>query len=641
MGEFEKKQRSSSFHAALSIGLWWGLTETIRLVWGGAPSFFTWGKYLAAAGIITLASITITTLIIVPLSLFAGRRRRTENAIAIGLLVITALQVPGLYKVWITIRFFLHTGILSLLRAPGLYKFWYVLPISIAGLVAAFLLLRLMVTLFLRKYPVAIFGAITGLLIVMALILPILKNQLYAARNPPNNHLPDIILITIDNVRADHLASYGYFRQTSPFLDNMAGESVVFDNATVQINYTTGSHLSMLTSRYPADIGINRIGSQSATNITSMAKELKKEGYLTAGFVSCAMLSRNFTQFLGFDFYDDIFSFLSWLMLSNIFQVLEPAVGPVFLKKGVQPIVRDAERRANATTEATLKWLKDVPPNQPLFIWVHYFDPHEPMDPPPPYDQKFQSSPDLQTFIEKQVNTKDLKEEFNIPLDTLFRENNLYDGEIAFMDYWIEQLLIGINKYRNREDNTYLIVIADHGFSFGEHNYYFGKVKQIYDTIIQVPFFIHLPGEKARRIHQQVEAVDMMPTILDLLGMKIPPGLNGRSLAPLIRGEVLEPAPAFSETVTTPAKYSARTPDWKLICNRNANIPFELFNLANDPFEKENLFPQQDYRQLPQVQQLTRQLNDWIRENHRGQEIKMAPLSKSDIEKLRALGYLE
>jgi len=171
---------------------------------GGTPSFFTWGRYLAATGIITLASIIITTSIIVPLSLFAGRRRRTENAIAIGLLVAIAFQAPGLYKLVIAIKFFLHIGIPSLLHAPGLYKFWYVLPVSIAGLVAAFLLLRLMITLFLKKYPVAIFGAITGLLIVLALISPFAKNPLYGAHNPANKHLPDIILITLDTVRADH-----------------------------------------------------------------------------------------------------------------------------------------------------------------------------------------------------------------------------------------------------------------------------------------------------------------------------------------------------------------------------------------------------------------------------------------------------
>ena len=419
----------------------------------------------------------------------------------------------------------------------------------------------------------------------------------------------------------------------------MARESVLFENAEVQINYTTGSHLSMLTSRYPAGIGINRIGSLSDPNLTSMAKELKKEGYITAGFVSCTMLCRDLMKGMGFDVYDDVFSFHSWLLRSS-FQILEPTLGPLFLRGGVRSIVTDAERRANATTEATLRWLRNVPPDQPLFLWVHYFDPHEPMNPPSPYDQKFQSTSDLQTFVEKRVNAEDLKEKLDFPLEVLFRENNLYDGELAFMDHWIEQLIIGINKYRNREENTYLIVIADHGFSLGEHNYY-GKAKQIYDTIIRVPFFIRLPGRKARRIPRQVEAVDLMPTILDFLGIKTPAGLDGKSLAPLIRGEVFEPTPAFSETVTTPAKYSARTPDWKLICNKNAKIPFELFNLANDPFESENLFPQENYRKLPEASLLMRLLNDWIKKYHRGQEIKMAPLSKSDIEKLRALGYLK
>ncbi|GEM_PF-2668216 len=631
MSDFEDKHRTGAFRAALFVGLWWGFVETILLVWDARPAYFTWGRYLVAWAIITSCSVVITFLIAVPVSRLLGRRGRAEGAWATALLVpVTtmvgmkiALKVIPPQPRWI----------------PNFYDLWYLPFILIVWSVVMFLLLRYLIQIFKRFHGGAIPLIITGLFVAALVVVPVIRNPSYLRGHSFRKNLPDVILITIDTVRTDHMASYGYFRQTTPFLDKLARESVVFDNTAVQIQYTLGSHTSMLTSRYASEIGISQVGASLDSRYPTLAKELKKNGYLTAAFISSFVLNRIFTKSLGFNVYDDAFSLYSWAGSSNVLTLLELSPISSLIHSLYHFELSDSQRRADNTTQTVIQWVKNCPENKPLFLWVHYFDPHFPLDPPAPFNQRFHTTPTLRAFTERRIDLKVLKNNFKIPPESVYEQNNLYDGELAFMDYWIEQLFKDIRQQRNRWDQSYVIVIADHGISLGE-NLYIGKLDQLYDTIIRVPFFIRLPDGNSQRIHAQVEAIDIMPTVLDLLGLKGPPEMRGRSLVPLIRGEEVQPRPAFSETLARPVKYSIRTPKFKLIYRTSASIPFQLFNLEEDPLEKENLALRENYLKRPEIKKLMSQLNRWIRKYHKGRKVKMAPLTPSTVEKLRDLGYI-
>jgi len=626
----EEKKYSVYFRPALYVGLWWGFFETILLVWGSQTAYFTWGRYLLAWGIITFSSIVIILLISVPLSRLPGLRGRSEAAWAAALFVpltwITAVKVT--FKV---------VSPATRWEPSFLLDLWYIPLIFIGWCVVIFVLLLNLARIFIKWRTGAVHKAVTAILGVLVLLSPVIFGPSYSGGHSERKDFPDIILLTLDTVRADHMATYGYFRQTTPFLDKLAQDSVVFDNAAVQIPYTTGSHISMLTSRYPSEIGISKVGAQFDPKHTTLTKILKNNNYLTAAFISSFVLDRAFTRSLNFDVYDDVYSFRLWLARSNIFILLEATPFSGFLPGSLA--VND-QRRADAVTSSAIQWLGHCPQNRPLFLWVHYFDPHFPLDPPPPFNREFQTTPALNSFLNKRANLEVWETKLKFKPEMIFQENNLYDGELAFMDHWIEQLFGSLEERRNRLKNAYVFVISDHGFSLSEH-YYFGKVSQLYDPVVRIPFFIRLPDGKKRRIHDQVEAIDLMPTVLDLLGLDSPPETRGRSLVPLIKGKQLEPRPAFSESLAYPVKYSARTPQWKLIYNTRAKQPFELYKLTEDPLELKNLAKQKDYMNHPAVKKLMRQLGQWIRKYHKGKEVKMAPLTPGDIEKLRSLGYIE
>jgi arylsulfatase A-like enzyme len=329
---------------------------------------------------------------------------------------------------------------------------------------------------------------------------------------------PDILLITMDTTRADHLSVYGYRRQTTPALEALSEEGVVFGQAFAPIPETGPSCAALLTGRWPAELGMRGNGQPLPADVTTLAGELQAAGYRTAAFVSGYPLRRRLAALdRGFEHYDD---------------ELPDARGRV---EGVQ-------RLAPRTTEAALAWLQRQA-SGPIFLWVHYYDPHGDYAPAPPFDARFAPGPGPRIPAELIPEYQRLDGVTDAAVYV-----SRYDGEIALVDRQIERLLAQLED-SGRRQRTVIAVTADHGESLTEHGYYFDHGNELYGPSLRVPLLLAGPGVPGdgRRLDAVVRLPDLMPTLLELAGRPAPPGLPARSLIPLWSGATALPREAVSE----------------------------------------------------------------------------------------------
>jgi arylsulfatase A-like enzyme len=284
---------------------------------------------------------------------------------------------------------------------------------------------------------------------------------------------PNVLLISIDTLRADHLGCYGYPTAT-PSIDRLAAQSIVFENAISQVPLTLPSHSTLLTGLFPGQHGVrNNENFVLPSRVTTLAEHLQKNGYATGAVAGSFSLDSIFGISQGFQFYED-------------------AIG-----KGHDPEVnRNSERRAESVWNLGQGWLEKQ--KSPWFCFLHFFDPHAAYAPPKPYPQS-------------------------------------YDGEIAYTDHVIGSILEFLinNKLYS---TTIIVLLSDHGESLGEHGEMSHGVF-LYDATLKVPFLICAPRLKPIRIRSQVRLADVAPTIADLAGypMSIPGG--GQSLVPYVKGD--------------------------------------------------------------------------------------------------------
>ena len=348
----------------------------------------------------------------------------------------------------------------------------------------------------------------------------------------------NVVLITLDTTRADHLSCYSSRGAKTPHLDALAARGVRFAHATAQVPLTLPSHACIMTGAYPEVNGLRDMGGFIlAKSHPTIASVTQAAGYETAAFVGSRVLSRAFGLSNGFDTYDDNMAELTG----------EPRLPGSY-----------AERRAAAVTDLVLTWLRNHD-RKKFFLWVHYYDPHAPYDPPEPYQRLYAS--------------------------------DLYSGEIAYMDDQVGRLLDGI-KQDGLDSRTLIAVIGDHGESLGEH----GEMTHgifLYDSTMHVPFIMAGPGVPTGKvIDEEVRSIDVMPTILAFLSLSPGKEAEGVSLWPLIQhGYKVGSNYAYMETLF-PRTYMGwselrgmRTDNWKFIL---APRP-ELYNLDHDPEERTNV----------------------------------------------------
>ena len=390
---------------------------------------------------------------------------------------------------------------------------------------------------------------------------PELFRQAPPARTAADPSRPNIIIISIDTLRADHTGVYGYDRPTTPFLDRFAKECAVFENCQAQSSWTPPSVGSLFTSLYPTQhgsLGKDRI--PLAEENRTLAELLGEAGYFTAAFSASPFIHPDF----GF--------------------------GQGFMLFGFDP-----SENAAALNRMVLEWLKDRPPS-PFFLYVMFFDPHFPYAPPAPFDRKFQTGPDGRPLWEERRVTriKSLLElGASVGRETYEFLKSQYDAEIAFTDSQLE-LLIEELKARGLLENSILVITSDHGEEFLEHGG-FGHGHTLYQELIRVPLIIRLPGppREGTRIKTVVRQIDVLPTVLEEAGIALPEKIEGLSLLPLIH----EPGagqdrPAYSVTghmfrEETLLK-SLRRGRYQLIVSEKPDR-IELYDLEHDPEQLDNL----------------------------------------------------
>jgi choline-sulfatase len=357
---------------------------------------------------------------------------------------------------------------------------------------------------------------------------------------------PSVLLVTLDTTRADRMGFLGSLRGATPQLDLLAKEGVVFERAYAQAPITTVSHASILSGTLPQFHKVNDFGVPLPVTLPYLPALLKDQGYETAAFVGSLILDpRNglapgFDR--GFDVYDAGFK----------------------VRRGKESRYDTMERRAGDVVSRALAWLLARPKAGPPFLlWVHLYDAHDPYDPPEPWKTRFAKAP--------------------------------YDGEIAYVDAMVGKLLAGLRAAQQLERTT-VLVFGDHGESLGEHGESTHGVF-LYDSTLHVPLLLRLPGARpaGRRVATRVSLVDVVPTVLDILGLAAPPAVQGQSLLPLLTAAKAADRASYAET-----DYPKRAFGWSALgAWRVEKFLFvraprrELYDIAADPASARNLADEQ------------------------------------------------
>ncbi|HEU5182135.1 MAG TPA: sulfatase-like hydrolase/transferase [Candidatus Polarisedimenticolia bacterium] len=395
----------------------------------------------------------------------------------------------------------------------------------------------------------------------------------------------NVLLITVDTLRADHLGCYGDSAAQTPVIDRLAADGVLFERAETSAPITLPAHVSILTGTYPAyhgvrNNGVYRLGPRAVT----LAEVLHDHGYQTGAVISGYPLATRFGLSQGFDTYDDHL----------------PA------EKTRQIGFR--ERRAEEVSRRGNEWLATVGQRR-FFLWLHFFDPHAPYDPPPPLADRFPHAP--------------------------------YDGEVAYVDQEIGRVLEKLESL-GQLSKTVIVLVADHGEGLGDH----GEATHgvfLYESTIRVPMILSLPGPlpRGRRVATPVRTIDLMPTLLRLVDLPAPEELQGTSLLPLTSRRPPDLLlKSLSESLLPRENYgwselsALRIGDWKFILAPRQ----ELYDLRTDPGEKKNLAATRDGDASRMKEEIHRLMQDAA--------VSGAPiayrqeLDETARERLRSLGYL-
>jgi arylsulfatase A-like enzyme/Tfp pilus assembly protein PilF len=413
------------------------------------------------------------------------------------------------------------------------------------------------------------------LLPVACLLTGCARQQADRVAAPP----PDVVLITIDTLRADRVGVYGGLPATTPNLDRLAGRGVAFMDATAHVPLTAPSHASILTGLYPPHHALRDNGGfVLSPRASTLAELLRAHGYHTAAFVASYVLNRGTGLARGFETYGDRFD-----------------------TAGSHPALLGLQRRGPEVARDAIGWLATAP--HPFFLWVHLYDPHTPYDPPPAFASRFPGQP--------------------------------YEAEIAASDWAVGEVLRAIDA---KSKNALVIATADHGESLGEH----GEKEHgllLYDATLRVPLIVAGPAIRSGgRVAQQVRHVDIVPTVLDWAHLSPAVHLDGVSLRPLIEGQAAPTTPSYSETLFGRLHFG-----WsELTAVRNGQFKFvkapapELYDVRADPGERANILP----RRRETAATLSKALATLAGPSSDGTSGTTAPLESAEAERLRSLGYV-
>ncbi len=459
----------------------------------------------------------------------------------------------------------------------------------------------------------------------------------------PERRPPDVVLLTVDTLRADRLGCYGATQTRTPSIDRLAAEGTLFESAACPMPATRPSLASLHTSMLPREHGVTSNALALPQEATTLAEVLRAAGYETAAFVAVKLLDRDAGLAEGFDFYD------------------APR--------------RAVQRRAPQVAPAAIGWLRTRDASRPAFLWLHLFDPHMPYLPAPEPGSAEAAAPgavvrdagaparsrpgdDAGAVSWSSLAATAEANGGDVPAATLERALDLYAGEVELADRWIGAVRQALEEL-GRLDRTIVVLTADHGECF-DHGVYFEHTDCIYDGAVHVPLVVRFPpgAPAGRRVAAQVGHPDVAPTILALAGLAPPPSFRGRPLLPFppvgeryaliehpllveravetrerrgapirsVAGQPTRPSPVVERSA------ALRSDAWKLIVTGEAA---ELYDLHADPGERQDLAGQRP--------EIAARLEHRLRE-----ELAARPAAPSSLQEvkprlrrtLRALGYL-
>ncbi len=442
---------------------------------------------------------------------------------------------------------------------------------------------------------------------------------------------PNIVLITVDTLRADHCPAYGHANQTAPALQRLASAGALFEMAHAPTSETAPSHASIFTGLYPVSHGLVKNGLSLSQEHETLAETLLANGYQTAGFVSSFVLNRKFGWSQGFSTYRDEFDASAATTKLECWES--------------HPIDEGFDQRGDVTTREVTRWLWERDRGRPFFLFVHYFDPHSPYEPPTEFEQRFElPEPGEPGSVRARTDWRRLV--------------RAYDGEIAFVDREIGRLLDVLDR-EGLSDGTLVVVTADHGEGLMDHQFMLHGI-DVYQESVRVPLVFRWPDKiTAGQLHSApVELVDLAPTLLEFAGVEAKPGPASpaalaadlrpsprHSLAAAMRdGASLDPQrPVFLYRRPFPdthedgvhvngEQYGIRVGKWKLIVGEKEHRR-ELYDLERDRGESNNLAVENPDR----IAELEGRL-DHFKQQY-GTPGRVPGVSEQDRKGLDALGY--
>jgi len=425
-------------------------------------------------------------------------------------------------------------------------------------------------------------------------------------------NLKNVIIISVDTLRADHLSCYGYPIKTSPAIDDLSRDGVRFSRCFTITPLTSPGFSTMLTSLPPYKHGSKRNGLPIFKHIRTLPYFLKKYNYCSSAFISNWPLRKNLSGLhRDFDSYYEVFNKKRWFGLLN------------------------SEGKAKEVTKRAIKWLENHHKKR-IFLWVHLSEPHAPYVSHKKFD-----------FDIKKIDLS------YYPPGTRFSKIKKYDSEIAFTDFYIGKLIEKIKELGLYHDSL-IVFNSDHGESFGEHNY-FKHGRKLYDSCLHVPLIIKLPGNRLKNSTQNenVSILDLSPTILSILKLQIPEYMEGSALFDkrvklreaiyfeAYRGAVITKRSTKFHIKVYPKKFGILQGSIKLIytCRKET---IEAYSIKDDRFELRDLYMEnpKEYHNLKiLLMNRIKKVEKYIQHSKKYFK-KRSNLSKEDIEKLKTLGYI-
>lgn len=459
----------------------------------------------------------------------------------------------------------------------------------------------------------------TGTRLARALVLSVVSLLPVIAAGETETRPPNVLLVTIDTQRADALGLYGNRPGLTPHIDALGARSTVFERATSPVGTTFPAHASLLTGVYPRTHGVRYNGDSLDDGFVTLAEALSGAGYDTMAFLTYgSMISRG---------------------------GLGQGFAEASHEPGGPPAHSEDPEKITGLVEAALAKRR----SRPFLLWAHYYQPHSPYDPTPfskkaltDYDGPLKDGVAVSGIYKLQGQGTPLSDSDHEALRAL------YDGETQVADETLGRILQALEK-AGLEKDTIVVVTSDHGEVLGEHGD-FGHGPRLWEEVLRVPLVIHDPRDPtARRVRTRVGLVDVAPTLLDLVGVAIPDGTEGRSLAPALRGEPLDDIPYYGQVAALSPWQQKKNPKQardegaiavysghdKLIIQDGRT---SLYDLGKDPKEESPRTDDASATRRKELEDLARAYPNPAASTT-GQ-VDPGELSPKVVDELKALGYL-